>query len=450
MFKKSLLAVAITAFAGVATAHTLSDTEVKYASENLTTASAAISFDDAAILGTNGFNVTIGGHTGGLAAGDKLVLKFANAEFAVGTNAAINSAVNAAGSCVNENNDGFDSTFAYSDANTVTLTLAGNDTIADAEACEITGLVFAASSLNSGDVKVTAYSADNVNLAQKLGEVSKTLVKFGSAFAVKASAGEKTFEEKINVAEDRKLFANDTATDKAEIGYSVGVTGVVKSPAITNGSASVTINSDFTFLDIDGDGKLGGSKDLTLTTDDASDTITFASGLQSVVILDDAENGVEVTLQGGDKTTELPQVSFSADVTFKYNDAASKAQTVTKTGISLGAWKLNGDTTHVSFMPFSDAFSQSVTVDNKSAVDGEITIVWYLGEDKKVSSPLTTIATGYNVTDISAELRSVAAEKGITGNVAFDLVVNAPDGNVNVTALYYAKADQDRAVVLSE
>jgi hypothetical protein len=43
----------------------------------------------------------------------------------------------------------------------------------------------------------------------------------------------------------------------------------------------------------------------------------------------------------------------------------------------------------------------------------------------------------------------MAASAGIVGNAGLAIIVNSPQGQIQIDALYYSKADGDRGVVLT-
>lgn len=247
----------------------------------------------------------------------------------------------------------------------------------------------------------------------------------------------------IDVANSRLTFPSKVKTD------TIAITASSAGAGATPTSLAVTVKSDFA-NDVTSLKDAGGNS-YVVNAEKTQASFTYTGSTTPTVATTTANAAVTTltaTVAGVDAIEER---SFTVDATLGYTDAESAVRSLALLSTaSAGLWKLNGDgTAHVSFMPFGPAFSQSVTVQNNGAVDGEISIDWYTAAGK-VTTVLTTKAAPYVVTDISTELRTVAAANGVTGNVAFDVVVNSPAGQINVTAVYYAKADGDRVLVLGE
>ena len=259
-------------------------------------------------------------------------------------------------------------------------------------------------------------------------------------FAAKVKATSGAADALIDVANSRLTFESKVKTDTIILDTDTVGTGA------TATSAKVTIKGDFT----DDITKLSdGTNTYAVNTAGTEATYTYAAGTTpSVATFLNQDTTLTATVDGVDV---IAPRKFTASVDLAYTDAESSARTQSLlTDGAAGEWKLNGDNSaHVAFMPFGPAFSQSVTVQNNGAVDGEISIDWYTSAGK-VTTVLTGTAKPYVVTDISSELRTVAAANGITGNIAFDVVVNSPATQINVTAVYYSKTDGDRVLVLGE
>jgi hypothetical protein len=258
-------------------------------------------------------------------------------------------------------------------------------------------------------------------------------------FALKVSTAA---DQKIDVANDRLTFPSKAKTD------TIVLTATSAGAGATATSLLVNVKSDFanditSLSDGTNTYTVNGDKTAASFTYTASTTPTVAA-----VLANAATTTLTATVDGKNAIEER---TFAVDATLGYTDAESTARNLALlSGAAAGSWTLNGDgSAHVSFMPFGSAYSQSVTVQNNGAVEGDISVDWYTAAGK-VTTALTTKAAPYVVTDISAELRSLAAANGITGNAAFDVIVNSPDGQINVVAVYYNRADGDRVLVLGE
>ena len=176
-------------------------------------------------------------------------------------------------------------------------------------------------------------------------------------------------------------------------------------------------------------------------------TVTVADDFMSATVTatDFVDGTIGVTVNGPAGVV-IPDQAFSATVVASYDDPKGGTADITATladNASAGAWTLNGAKAHIPFLPFGSAYSQSVTVSNTSSQEGGVDLVIYVGDDTvEVEGIATVVAEG--VTDLSSAVRTAVANAGLTGNLAFDVIINAPDSAIVVEALYYSKADADR------
>ena len=213
--------------------------------------------------------------------------------------------------------------------------------------------------------------------------------------------------------------------------------------------ASYVLTGDFSFLDADATlGVDTGTVATSTTTPVVSTDFTTITEVSGNLTFDGtaAQTATETFTITVDGVTHIlaPQ-SFSVAAEFDYDPESGSSETY-EASLSGGSWSLNGASSFVPFMPFSSAFSQLVSITNTGTVAGAITVDW-TSAGVKASTVLTAVATANSVTDISTELRALAAANGITGDAALNIVVDSPSANISVSALYYSKADQDRAVV---
>lgn len=267
--------------------------------------------------------------------------------------------------------------------------------------------------LSSTDVAVTSTSSVST-------EVAEVVNQFGLTISTKADA-------LIDVANARLTFPSKAKTD------TIAITAASAGTGATPTSLAVTVKGDFAN---DITSLSDGTNSYVIAADKLSAAYTYTGATSPTVATTVADTTVTTLTATVDGVNAIEERSFSVDAVLGYTDAESAVRSLALLSASAaGSWALNGDgTAHVSFMPFDSAFSQSVTVQNNGAVEGEISLDWYTAAGK-VTTVLATKAAPYVVTDISSELRTVAAANGITGNVAFDVIVNSPDGQINVTAV---------------
>jgi len=268
----------------------------------------------------------------------------------------------------------------------------------------------------------------------EIDSASGVIAAYVDEYSAKVSKGN-GFAKQIDVASARKLFTDTTSTDSA----TVTVTDLTTdhgdtSASLGAGDVVVTLNGDFSFLDLNADGKVD-AKDLG-----SSITGTLAKDLQSTVVKAAAAGDQTFTVATGGKVT-LPAQSYTADVAVAYTNSLGAVGSDTTSGLNAGKWTLNGDKTDIAFMPFGGQYANSITVTNMSALAGEITVT--LTDGGKSVSAEVGVAAAKSVTQIGKEVAALAAANGMTqANV--NVVVNAT--NTTVVGVYYSKADGDRVL----
>lgn len=324
----------------------------------------------------------------------------------------------------------------------------------------VQGLNFEVASLltsTQGSVTYSAKTSSNIVLdSQK----TNTTVIFDAKDQFTGEVTKK-LDAVIDVNEQRLLFTdagtetNKTREDSATLVASEAVykdpsdvNAVYSLPAVENGQ-TFTINGDFSFLG-DADTDTG-----VITTTKVSATVGTPTVYADKIVIEHttlASSVVTVDVSGEDDVhadSALSTQKFTADIDVKYTTAAGKADQVAnvKVGTEAGEWKLNGAVVHVPFMPFRAGYSPIVNVSNTSNQNGDIEVVVYAKNDAAWVEPVsymlpeTARAKAESQTDITSALKDL----GISGDVAFDIIVNAPKDDIEVNALFYR--DGDRAVI---
>ncbi|WP_229156730.1 hypothetical protein [Fluctibacter halophilus] len=250
------------------------------------------------------------------------------------------------------------------------------------------------------------------------------------------------FDAVIDVNTARKEFVGGGTADTLVISN----TEAAVSTGVTTTGATYKVWGDFSFLDADGDGELGGADDGAVTS--TAGTATVAEDFMSVSVAQAAAFstgtvGITVT---GPADVVIPDQTFTAETKVSYTDPKGGATDLVATTLSessAGAWTLNGAKAHIPFLPFGSAYSQSVTVSNTSTQTGGVDLVIYVGDDTVEMEGIATVGAE-GVTDISAAIRNAVTSAGLSGPLSFDVIINAPENAIVVEALYYAKTDGDR------
>ncbi|RJE76914.1 hypothetical protein BGP78_10960 [Pseudoalteromonas sp. MSK9-3] len=437
MFKKTLLALAITGFAGVASAATINDggASVKISQEG--------SVNEA--MFTLAPVVVRAGIANGYSVGDKLVFTFTNDKFDISTAATLVEAQKDGAVAGDSTPDLTFSGPAYSDGNTVTFTVTAQ-TVAMAVGDKLTlgGIKLEKANLLAGgkvnvDFKVIS-SVNNSDYEAK----SATIVEVANQIESKVTT---KFDAVVDVNAERKLFVEANSTKVLDI-LTVETTD---DAAVTLGAdvnkVSYTVYGDFSFVDTNNDGTADYAMTVTNATDEA-----FAKDFQSITFSHTAgaSHDVSVTATATATPTLIPVQTFTVDATVSYDPETENTggtdSTEKVSGLDAGEWKLNGASGSIAFLPFGSEYARSVTVSNTSTLEGEVTIDLIAG-NKTYTKTIATKAAAQSVTNISADINAFAAESGITGNASVKVVVNAPDTSVSVTGVYYHIKDGDRILV---
>lgn len=289
---------------------------------------------------------------------------------------------------------------------------------------------------------------------------SKVVAKTVDEYLVGFAAATDKLDATVSVGDLRKNFISGTTKaydDALKVTFSrytllTGEEFVVAGAAPT--ATSVTLKGDFSFLDTNGDGKINASDKIASplsVTGFGSSAASFATDLQSVVITGPTafgNAGVTITAgnSAGDVTIKNQAFSAETSMTYLAQSGSTTASTKETATLSAGEWDLDGSQDKVDFVPFGADYARSITVSNEGTVEGAITVTLTAG-GKSYTKTLTAVAAAMEITNISAEVNAVAAENGITGNAQLEVVVNAPAAKITVNSVYYAKKDGDRVLV---
>jgi hypothetical protein len=261
------------------------------------------------------------------------------------------------------------------------------------------------------------------------GVVAQYVNEYTAAVGTKAD-GEITF--------DRLTFTNTGSTGADSVVVAVSQNTVDIADTLSDGVAvSATLKGDLSFLDFDGDGKLGGAKDGSVNG-------TVAANLQSTTLTGTAMGNYTftVTLPAAANKVAVPAQSFTADASVAYTNAANKAGSQAVSGLAAGSWVVDGTTKNLQFMPFGSQYANSVTVTNLSAIDGDVTVT-ITANGETTTPTVVGVAKAKSVSQFGKEIAAIAAANGISDGYV-SLTVNAD--SVEVVGIYYAKADGDRVL----
>lgn len=434
MFKKTLLALALTGLAGTATAATIAD-GVSYSKEGIVNEA---SFAIADVVVTAGID-------NGYSVGDKVVFTFPNDTFSISTAADVALAAGTGAGAVTFG------TPVYTDGNTVTFEITAVATpVTEGATITLSDIVLEKANLLAGGKVNVGYkvisSVNNSAYEEKSADIADVKEQFKAVVTTK-------FDAVIDVNEERKLFEEaPTTTDALVIDVTNDTAGVETDATLNAVAASkITVKGDFSFLDTDSDGTADYS--IAVTNGGVAPAVTVAEDFQSFsfpVLATTATYTATVTASDTTTPTAIPVQSYTADVALSYDPATLNTggtdSVKSFTALDAGKWTLNGASGELAFMPFSSDYARSITVANTSSLEGEITVDLTVG-GKTYSKVLATKAAADGVTNISADINAFAAENMITSNANVKIIVNAPKASVSVTGIYYHKATADRILM---
>lgn len=264
------------------------------------------------------------------------------------------------------------------------------------------------------------------------------------------------FDGVITTSKGRQQFATDPLKDV----LTVDLTNVSSLKPLTFTKLThVLKGSDFSFAmdyDADKDGKLSSAElgnALTVATKATANADTFAAKLNDNMTELTITQTVDTDIDSFTVTANVKGQAAKGSVLTKQSFTFETTATTATTGsasiaaASAGAWTLDGSSDDIELMPFGTEYAQSITVANRGSVEGAITVT-LKAEGKTYTKELTQMAAANSVTNISLEVAAFAKESGITGNAHVNVVVNAPSGNIGVKGVYYHKASADRKSVV--
>lgn len=300
---------------------------------------------------------------------------------------------------------------------------------------------------DKGTVKVTA--AGRVDTVDGPIDVDKSAAGTAYTFAAELSSKVSTkFDAVVDVNAQRQEFVGGGTQDTLTVETTLAATDM----GVTTVEQEFTVYGDFSYLDADGDGELGGADDGTITIGgtaaEVAEDFMSASLDVDLAAATAGTYSVSVVVEGPEDTV-IPDQSFmvSTDVVYESPaDATKELSTSTLDKAAAGSWTLNGAKAHIPLMYVGSNYAQAVTVSNTSTQTGGVDVTVYVGDDAVTFEGVATVMAE-GVTDISAAVKQAIIDAGITsGVVAFDVVVNTPSTATEIKALYFTKSDGDRVL----
>lgn len=426
MFKKSLIALALTSFVGAASAATIPQGITSFSAEGVA---------NEATIDANDFGdvVAVSAIVNGYQVGDQLVFTFPNDVLDTSTAATI--AVGGTGTPVL----GF-STPDYNNGNSVSFTITSVTTaMIVGSTATLDGIILEGANLAGGGTVVADFKVISSVNDSDYETVSEVVANTASQYAVTATG----FSGVVDVNETRKLFVADapTTTTTDTLVVTAVETGLVKDAVET--IVAYTLGGDFSFMDTDGD----GTADYTVTVDNATDE-AIATDFQSITWTASgaasATHTVVITASNAGTPTAIPVQTFTVDSVVTYNTATAGASVSTEeTAMSGGEWALNGSSFTVPYMPYGGNTKPILSLTNTGSLAGEV-LVSYMTETGSAWVEFDTagLMSNTGVTNLAGTIDGIVAEivaadpTATSGKLALQVTVNAPDTAISGYAAF--------------
>lgn len=450
MFKKTLVAAALSAAALNAQAATVAITGVNVSQEG-TVGAASVTVPNVVV--TLGAEYTVN---------DTVTFNISGAEFDAAASTPVLTAALGGGDTATIG-------MLSKTANSVTFRItAQTDGAADgvvytAGTFTLTGMVMKTSTVTdaTGDIEISYSAKTNNNQdldnSGTLKDVAATVVaQFSSSVTKKLDAV-------VDVENSRQRFlaGNDTITTDALV-VTVAEAAAAVNDA-TYASAKHIIKGDFSWMDADDNGAVSNAELTAAYAATASGDDTFVSTINAAMTeitataTDAGANAVDAhtftfTVPGvGTGNPVLGAQSYKVTSTVTYDAPAPAAATkTTGTDVDAGAWTLNGSTVNVPYMVHQyGKFSSILNVQNSGTKEGAIAIDVWAEDGTSVASNLSagTSKPGTIVSVAKAAIDALIA-KGYdlnkTTKYSVRIVTNVPAKDISVNSAY---ADVSQATV---
>lgn len=452
MFKKTLIALALTGFAGAASA-----------AATITIAPQAIALEGNSIASVGGSVVEGTDLTGGIkiAAGtayivnDLIYVTVSGATF--DTTVAPTASATTAGTG--------DANFVdFADANTARFRVTTADWAA-ADDLTVTG--FKLKTTGATKDTVIKFGAKAVSVNPLIGDYDKATAATAFTFEPQVVATLTKLDGEVSTAKGRAEFTTNPNQDVLKVAYTnaeaaIDNLDIAKITHVISGNFSYAMDYDLAANGGNANGKLdaaevaaaftttlgvaaAGADSVAYTLNDTMTELTATHTVVGDVTTTDGLDA-DISIQLNNVGNAAKGSVLQAPQSFTLASTVSSASTSYAMGsVSAGSWTLDGSTDDIELMPFGSEYAQSITVANRGSVEGAITVT-LKADGKTYSKELSQVAAANSVTNISLAVAAFAAESGITGNAHVNVVVNAPDANIGVKGVYYHKASADRVL----
>lgn len=339
----------------------------------------------------------------------------------------------------------------------------GEGDVLEVRGVALKGLTGAAITASSRAVSLNAsIGAYDASSSQR---IYSLIPQYNLSFDADDKAEVSPFNGTIDVSSLRRLFEAETNGDNTEEDT---LTFVIddNTPYLARNEyapAEVThviTGSDFSYFmegDANEDGELSsaelsayvdvssnGDDDFTVSVNESFTEITVTQEVNGTV---DTDYSVVISAAGEESEYTMTPQSFTADMVVE--NAAGTLATTVLSGTSIGGWDLNGANVYVPYMPYGPSLSQIIYISNNGSLGGEVEVEAF-DQDGNTYGPYSLgTVEAKSILKLTGALEDALAADGFTsGKLAFDITVNAPAGNIEVYTGY--NAGNDRGLVIND
>jgi len=456
MFKKSLLALAITGFVSAASAGTvatLTNGGTTISTEGVALATAPLAFSKAGgnvsnVAATDVTAVYTAGTT--VQAGDYLVFTIAGATLDASMTTAGTLHDSAANNVTYAAESTAEATYLTHNVATGEIWFTVVNGLTTGDVVALTGALLDEASFGADAATVTVATriVDNAGIVPDYDATAATaLFTMQSEIAIAIDATD-VLDSTIDVNQDRLDLID--ATDTFTIDFTQDVADIAavtldKQAAGAGAGALMVFNGNNNAWDADADGTLD------VVTFAATNTDSVTLNADGTITADDNAQGANVsyvfTVDAGNAAPANSAASALVDGTFtvaassNYNDGATDG--VFSTSVTVGTWDLNGSSFTVPYMPYGANTKPILTLTHTGSTAGEL-FVSYMMEGSTAWTVYDTnsqmIETG--ITNLKSTVDAIIAEivladpTATAGKLALQITVNAPDAEISGFAAF--------------
>lgn len=475
MFKKTLIASAVLAFAGTAQAATLQATASNVANELVGASDAVNAVDLRIVAGANYadndiIRITFSNNSVKAANLKSVVRLYSNtetdpAEPPVWDEGDANTELDARLNLLST---------STVDGQLVAVYRVTNATINETTISARTETLFSATAnaLTSANLtgNLTAtFSAETAN-GQALdtgGGLARTatLVRLFDQFATVEPVGAgDNLSAVIDVGADRETFVDDATTVTGHFNILTQKTGTPAAPVainqgVTATKTTYTLTGDFSWAlrTTAAPGAPVGSllaDALSFECNGATPVSVAVTAASAVVECNGIQNlSVDVDVAEGSASV-IPTTTFSLSAVVAYDGIpTSKKGTKTLTA-GAGSWTLNGSSVYIPYMLYGPTAEQTIQLTNKGSQTGDISASAVVG-GQVIELGKVGVSNARSVTSLNAAIRNAMVAKGVNlsgpGNfaVGLTLITNVKAEDVTVYSAYQ-RGNGDRLVVVND